>query len=116
MEPLSSVHKLVVWLCLCWSDNSIDIKQKTAYIAATFSLIASQLYSFFTSVAFTVKLVATVDLEHSLFACVITMNRTNMLYTFVIAYFLRQKIPKIFEHLSEIYDSCKLHFFLLWSI
>lgn len=104
MKPLESVHKSVKWLCLCWRDDTIDIKQKSACIAI--SLIVSQLHSFLTSAAFTVKLVSTVDLNHTLFACVITMNR-------MITYFLHQKIPKIFENLHEIYDSCKMHFVLL---
>lgn len=109
MRPLVTASRVLTCLCIFPPDNLTSFLKKWTYIAFTFSVIASEIIGFVAAVTFVWKLYL-IDFEKAIYAFCTCLGLLCMIYTALVAFFLRHKIPIIFERLTEIYETSKISF------
>lgn len=106
MNPLITNQWVLTWLCVCPAHESTSVKKKVAYVAFTLMVFIANLSALAATLTFITKFVF-VDLKNSLFAFIITVGYTGIVYIMVFSLLLRHKINAIFVELSEIYKASK---------
>lgn len=107
MKPLVTNQKVLTWICICPVDKNATKFEKSARIGITSLIVITLFCGFIASVVFFVKFVS-IDLEKSLYTVFQIVGTLLILYSFIVLYLFRNEINAIFEHLTEIYDECKL--------
>lgn len=106
MKPLVTDQQVLTWLCVLPAQDNTDKWKRWAYIALVVTLIVADLSVISSSLIYSVTFRST-DLQKSLIGlqqAIAAVPTANMI---VVAFFLRHKIPPIFDNLTKIYEKCK---------
>lgn len=106
MKPLMIIRQMLIWISICEPIESTRKWKKTMFFAFFVVLIPSQGFSVVAS-AFYLKRFISIDLEASLETIYPIAGSTCLIYTLMVAYFIRHEIDDIFDKLSNIYDASK---------
>lgn len=104
MEILATNRLIFSWLSIYSLTKDTSRKMKFLQILFSACILLSQMLAMSASVAFFYENV-TFDVTNSTYGAVEITGLGSVVYTFIIAYFLRRDIDKIFVNLQEIYDS-----------
>ena len=110
MEPLLTNQRVFMWLCLLPATENTRKWKKRAYAAIALAMIVADLAIFLASIMYMLKFKST-DSEGMFYVLYDILAATAMANTIIAAFVFRQKIPPLFEKLTEIYGECKnFHF------
>lgn len=115
MMPLETSENVLKWLCVYSPDESSSKWKKRAYVATGLSVFLANVTGLVVSVVFFMKFVST-DLGSSLHALFQIAGLVNAIYGTIVIQFSRQKIAKVFDHLSIIYDESEITLYLKFQI
>lgn len=102
MKPLKTCQRVLMWFCVCPTNEAITKSEKMAHKILTFFLVAS-IMSIFVSCSIYFWKFVLIDLEEALNAVYQNAGLFSALYMFVVVYLSRPQINAIFDDLSEIY-------------
>lgn len=107
MEPIHSIKRILIWLCMCTADKSSSIWLKRAHFVFALITFILTFSGFAAHVAYMYEYLS-VDLDGSMFAFLGLIGFTDASFIMIIiVFFLRHKISILFDTLSEIYDASK---------
>lgn len=105
MKPLKTTQRMLTWLRVLPANKNASKWQKCSYLALVLVLIITAIAVFSSSLLYVMKF-KSVEFADTLMAFRQLVAATSMANSIVVAYFLRHKIPSIFDKLSEIYEKC----------
>lgn len=108
MDALPTARIVLTWLCVYPPDVSVSNAKRKIHYIFTLIVIALQVIVFGVGLAFMLRYIMT-DMAHSLFAFSVSLAHLAMIYVIIVAFFLRNEIPTIFETLQNIYNTCKIY-------
>lgn len=105
MKPLATTQKVFTWICLLPPQKNCSDWEKRSYVAFVLAytvatvtgLVASLLY------ALNYKTNEIEDTTRALLAFNAVIAMANTIFA---SFFLRHKLPQLFENLSKIYKQC----------
>lgn len=103
MKPLATNRRVLNWLCICPFDQNTSIWQKALVVASTWFLFTSEISCAVSSVVFFINNVS-VALEDSVCAIMQIAGISSVVYTWMVAFILRDGINRILKTLDEIYE------------
>lgn len=109
MQPLVTVKRILIWLCMTPPEKSASKWKKTQYFVFAFAVIFSFVFLLMAHVAYIAKFLTT-NLPGCLFAFLGVCGFWGVLYIMISAFIMRQEMNNIFDHLAEIYEFSKCIF------
>lgn len=109
MKPLTTYKRLLIWFCGCFPDENISKWQKLTHAIFTVTVFMVIIFAISISVAFFYKFVS-IDLESSLYTIFQISSMSSVGYLIVFLYISRQRITKVLDDLTKIYDESKCIF------
>lgn len=106
MKPLSNYRQVLMWLCICPTDETVSKHQKMLCVAFSVFFNASSLSFIVASLTYFIESSST-DMGKLFFTFLQTIGVLGEMYMMAIAFILRQKITAMFDHLSEISETSK---------
>lgn len=108
MQPLETTKHILIWIYMYPdAESSHTLLWKTAtrtlFIAVQFSMT---LFSIAACLTYIIKNVST-NLENCLFTIMGFIVFCGLIYTMIVAFFIRHRVPIIFDKFSSIYDDRK---------
>lgn len=100
IKPLRTTQQVLIWYCIC-----TKVSKKRHIIFSVVCLLAN-MNAVLASVTFFLNFVS-VNLELSLYALFQISAYSNVVYSYIIAFILRNRVPAIFDGLAAIYHQCK---------
>lgn len=105
-EPLIKYREFLVWYSVYPADENTPKWKKCAHIMSSCLICFIHLIATECSVAYLIKYLS-VDLEKSLYAILQIVACFSAFYACIVMWLTRQKVTKMFENLSKIYNKCK---------
>lgn len=105
-EPLETAQFMLTSLYICPNVDSTSQEKKTFNIIFSSVIAATQFCGLATSLSFIIKFILT-DFEGSLFAFLAFIGHVILIYSFLTAFYLRNKIGDIFKQLKIIHGNSK---------
>lgn len=112
MKVLRRSQQVLTWLCVCPVNETEDFKAK--YILFTFGVLATLIFALASSIVFCLKF-ASSKLEQAFHALFVIAALTAVVIANIIMFVMRSKMIGIFGKLSEIYETSKTLFCLVWK-
>ena len=114
MQPLGTTKRILIALSLYPTNNANDASNKCQISLRTvfpIVLFISTLAGLASEMGFVWKYAAT-NLDECLFSFMASIMSIGSVYTIIIAFSLRHRIPFIFDNLSAIYEAseCELSY------
>lgn len=106
VNPLSTNHRVLIWLCACPAPDSTNKWKNRAHIALTTALFVAVIGCMIASTIFFMEYVSK-DLEDALNAMFPIAAATGLIYMIIASIILRYRIEGIFEGLKRIYKASK---------
>lgn len=106
MEPLHSIKRILIWLCLCTADKSSSILLKRTYSIFALIIFILNLCGLVAHVVYVYEFLL-IDLDGSMFAFLGILGFAGTTFVMIIIFFLRRKMKSLFYKFSEIYDDSK---------
>lgn len=108
MQPLATTQLVMMWFCMCPTDESTTSRQKLAFVMHTVVNLFLHVVSVAASLVFCVKYIK-IDFNGATFAFMIGIAELGLVYFLIVAVLMRHQIGNIFESLSTIYKSSKFN-------
>lgn len=106
MASLTTNRRVLTWLCILPANETTGKCEKIMYMTFSATIIAVEVCITTSSMVYFLKNVS-VDLDTSLYALFQMTGSTSLIYILVYAFSMQHKIADMFQHLSNICDSCK---------
>lgn len=108
MEPLATAKRVLIWLCVIRPTDEFSSKWKTIVrFAIPLMLFISCMCIVTAYLAFILKNVFS-HFEDCIYTFGLLITFITMVYTMIIAFYYRHRVPAIFENLTTIYDTSEL--------
>lgn len=111
INPLEINRLILIWVCAIPADKNTSKSKRLLYALISLIIFVALLSVSLASGAFIVKFVST-DLEGSFYALAQLAAYSAMTYTIIVTFFIRDKIPSIFDNLAKVCESSKKLFYL----
>ena len=105
MKPLATDQRILTWLCVLPVNENASKGERNARIAFTSAVIVIAILNPISTTSFIVKNFSTDFVGTSIALCQLS-GCISMINSTVAVFFLRHKIPSIYEKLSPIYEKC----------
>lgn len=105
MKPIAIDQRILTWLCVLPAEENTSKWKKRAYILLVLGLIVANITVFSSSLIYAMKFIS-IDLQRTMIVSPQVIAAIPMANTIVVTFFLRHKIPPIFEKLSKFYEKC----------
>lgn len=103
---LQSIKQSLIWLCAYPAYNSATKRERLSHVAFASTIFVAILFQFICYFNYFWKNLSD-DLVGSLFACLGIAAIGSLIYTSIIAVYLKYKMKTIFDNLSMIYEASK---------
>lgn len=111
MRPLATTKRILKWICMYPVEKSSDtlLWKTAARIMIIVMMFSITLFAIAVYAAFIIENMTT-NLEDCLFTFMAFITCCGLIYTMIVAFFLRPQVPSIFGQIASIYDDRKYSF------
>lgn len=101
-----TVQRVLVWLLMCPSDETLNKWNKIAHLIFSLAIFLSNFWCVMVHLVYFMKF-STIDLEKSLYAAMYSIFISGIVFITIFMIAFRQKISNLLKTLSNMYHSSK---------
>lgn len=109
MKLLSTDQRVLTWICVFPVNKTTSKCRKLTYITLALAITLIMLTAFMSSLKYSLNFMS-FNLQETLVGLRPFLVSVQALNSIVVTFFLRHKIPPIYEQLREIYEKCLYKF------